>query len=273
MGIIVCKFGGTCTADADGFRRIREIMASDARQRYAVLSAPGRLKGRDKITDLLCTLWQAASGPARAIEAENEIIRRYAEIADGLDIPFDSDDAARTLREARRTSEAMLLSRGESLCACLYARYARIPMVDAAQCVRFDASGRLDEAETLSRFAAMACRLPRAVIPGFYGSAPDGSIVTFPRNGSDISGALCAAGVQADVYENWTDVPGLMTADPGVDPGAQLIPGIRYPAMREMSMAGAQVLHADSLGPVARAGIPTHIRDFRHPDAPGTWVR
>ena len=272
MEIIVCKFGGACTADAEGFRRILELLTGDDRRRYAVLSAPGRTQGQSKITDLLCDLWQADPDSRAAERIVKAIIGRFSRIASSLGIPFGAGEASFILHKARRTSKATLLSRGEAFCAVSFARYAGIPMVDAAQCISFDASGRLDEPATLLRFADMARRLPRAVIPGFYGSAPDGSIVTFPRNGSDISGALCAAGVKASVYENWTDVPGLMTADPESDSDAQLIPEISYPAMRALADAGARVLHADCLGPVARAGIPTRIRDIRHPEAPGTWV-
>ena len=257
MSIIVCKFGGTSTASAGMFRRMRAILAQNPSRRYVVLSAPGRDGAKEKVTDLL---YQKRMDEAAA---------RFEAIAAELGVCMDFGGE---IERAARISENMTVSRGEYLCAKLFSAWSGLPFVDAAEVIRFDGSDRIDCSETVHALHSMAKICPRAVIPGFYGSAPNGRIVTFPRNGSDITGALVAAGVGAALYENWTDVPGLMTGDPAVDPGAERIEEISYDGMRAMSENGARVLHPDSLDAVARAGIPTRIRCTMNPDLPGTLV-
>ena len=261
MGIIACKFGGTSTASADMFKRIDGILRQDPERRYAVLSAPGRCGDTEKLTDTLYRAWRDKDAAPAA--------KRFEAIARGLAIDMDFRSE---IEAALRVSEAMTVSRGEKLCAELFARFTGMPFVDAADVILFDADGRIDREATTRALRAMARTHPRAVIPGFYGSGPDGRVVTLPRNGSDITGALVAAGVGAALYENWTDVPGLMTGDPGADPGARVIPAVSYARMRVLAQNGAQVLHPDCLEPVARAGIPTRIRCTMMPDAPGTII-
>lgn len=262
MGIIACKFGGTSTASADMFKRIEDILLKDTDRRYAVLSAPGRCGDMEKLTDALYRAWRDRDA-SRAAE-------RFEAIARGLGVDMDF---RKEIDRALQISEAATVSRGEYLCAKLFARFSGMPFVDAADVIRFDERGRLDDEATARALGRMAQAHPRAVIPGFYGSGPDGRIVTFPRNGSDITGALVAAGVGAALYENWTDVPGLMTGDPGITPGARVIPAVSYARMRALAEGGVQVLHPDALEPVARAGIPTRIRCTMMPDAPGTLVQ
>ena len=257
MGIIACKFGGTSTANADMFKRIRAILASDPDRRYVVLSAPGRDGTREKVTDMLY------KGDIAGVAG------RFAAMARDLNVEMDFETE---LRRAARESEAALLSRGEYLCARLFSRWIGIPFVDAADVIRFDAHGRPDAPGTRAALRRMAARFPRAVIPGFYGSDPHRRVVIFPRNGSDITGALVAAGVGASLYENWTDVPGLMTGDPEKDPEARVIPEITYADMRRASRSGARVLHPDCLDAVEAAGIPTRIRCTMRPDLPGTLI-
>ncbi|MBR0367828.1 MAG: hypothetical protein IJH86_05480 [Clostridia bacterium] len=261
MGIIACKFGGTSTAGADMFKRIAGILQEDPDRRYAVLSAPGRCGDMEKLTDALYRAWRDKDASPAA--------KRFEAIARGLGIDMDF---RKEIDRALHISEAETVSRGEYLCAKLFARFSGMPFVDAADVIRFDGSGRLDDEATVRALGRMAQVYPRAVIPGFYGSGPDGRIVTFPRNGSDITGALVAAGVGAALYENWTDVPGLMTGDPGVTPSARVIPEVSYARMRALAEDGVRVLHPDCLEPVARAGIPTRIRCTLMPDAPGTLV-
>lgn len=261
MGIIACKFGGTSTAGADCFRQIRRILDMDPRRRYVVLSAPGAMGDAPKVTDLL---YQGEIERAAA---------RFAAIGESLGIPAAGDRALCVLKEARRVSTACLVSRGEMLCAALFSEYAGMPFVDAAEVIRFERTGRVDVPETLLRIRIMSMKNCRAVLPGFYGADADGNVVLFPRNGSDITGALVAAGVGAMLYENWTDVPGLMTADPAMDPDAAVIPKITYADMRKMAETSAQVLHPDSLSPVENAGIPTRIRCTFRPEMPGTLVK
>ena len=179
---------------------------------------------------------------------------------------------AETLNRAAGVSEAELVSRGEWLCASLFSRYNGIPMVDAARVIVFDNAGSLDLGETLDRFGRIASLYSRFVLPGFYGANGSGRIHTFPRNGSDITGALAATGIGAALYENWTDVPGLMTADPVIVPEARLILQISYRQMRRLARAGARVLHPACLDPVAAEGIPTRLRSFTSPGCFGTLI-
>lgn len=257
MGIIACKFGGTSTANADMFKRIDGILKADGERRYVVLSAPGRDGTCEKVTNMLYA--GDIDGAARRFEAMGRDL--------GVDMDFVTE-----FRRAAVQSDAALVSRGEYLCAKLFSAWRGIPFVDAAKLICFDIRGRLDAPRTNASLKRMAALIPRAVIPGFYGSDPLGRIVTFPRNGSDITGALVAAGIGAALYENWTDVPGLMTGDPDTDPEARVIPEIRYADMRKLSQGGAQVLHPDCLDAVEAAGIPTRIRCTLRPDLPGTLI-
>ena len=261
METIVCKFGGTSTAGAEQFEQIAGILRANPHRRYIVLSAPGALKDGPKVTDLLYQgkLEEAAS--------------RFDAIGSALHIPGAGEYARRTLKEAEAVSPAHLVSRGEMLCAALFSRFSGIPFVDAGEIIRFDDEGQLNVPETLCCVQAMSRAFPRAVIPGFYGRDPRERTVLFPRNGSDITGALVAAGVGAALYENWTDVPGLMTEDPAVHPDARVIPRTTYAEMRRMAEGGARVLHPYCLAPVARAGIPTRLKCTAHPEAPGTLIQ
>ena len=273
MGVIAAKFGGSSAADAAGFRRISRIVSQSDQRRIIVLSAPGSAEGQEeKMTELLERCWQRHRRGLPAIDLVERAARRYDGIARELGLPSVRGAVRREIRRALRAGEADVLSRGESLCAALFSRYTGIPVLDAAQLIAFDENGEPDEPRTLRRIERAARENDRFILPGFYGAMPDGSIATFPRNGSDISGALAAAGANAALYENWTDVPGLMTADPGIVPGARLIPQISYRQMRRLARAGAQVLHPECLDPVASAGIPTRLRSTLRPECFGTLI-
>lgn len=273
MPTIVSKFGGSSTANAGCFYRILSILRDSPARRFVVLSAPGTDAAHDeKVTAMLAECWRLRREDRLCHELALRIARRYGEIANALGIE-DYDAFARSQIEgALDISLDHALSRGEYLCAELFARFSGWPMVDAAEVVRFDDSGVLNEAATFARFEEMAKAYERAVIPGFYGANGSGHIRAFPRNGSDISGALAAAGVGADLYENWTDVPGLMTADPAVVPEARLIGQVSYRQMRALARAGAKVLHPACLDPVAMAGIPTRLRCTAQADCYGTLI-
>ena len=271
MSVLVSKFGGSSMADANGFRRVRALIFAPAQARFIVLSAPGRRHCMDdKVTDLLLLAHArtAEGGDNRLILSA--IRARYEEIADALSIPMDGlfDSLAADAAFSRDRAAAQ----GERLCAMLFARYAGLPFVDAAELIHFDARGRVDAAKTRAAVQKMARRYSCAVIPGFYGSRPDGEIQTFSRGGSDISGAWIAAALGASLYENWTDVDGLMSADPTLCPDAAAHPLVSYRQMARLSAAGAQVLHPDCLRPVRDAGVPTVIRNTFRPERPGTCI-
>lgn len=273
MGIIVSKFGGSSTASAHNLKCIARIVRASPARRCVVLSAPGIDDTHaEKVTAMLERCWDERKRPLAFENCAAAVAARYREICAGLGIPDMTRLVHRTLRRAASISLPHTLSRGEYLCALMFSRYTGWPVIDAAEVVAFDARGQADEEQTRRNLSRLANLRAPAVIPGFYGADPSGCIRILPRNGSDISGALIAAGMEADLFENWTDVPGLMTADPALVPEARLIPHVGYRQMRALSRAGAQVLHPACLDPVALAGIPTRLRDTLHPESFGTLI-
>lgn len=264
--MIVCKFGGSSLSDATRIRQMAQIVRADAARRFVVVSAPGRRwEGDEKVTDLLL---RAARGDEEALRAT---CSRFAAIAAQLQVPFEREirDFA---REVIGRDEAFAMSRGEYLCALLTARFLKSTFVDAAEIIAFGQDGAPDMRATYERTLLRLKPLAHAVIPGFYGATPAGEIRTFSRGGSDITGALLAGAMGARLYENWTDVDGFMSADPRLVQGTVCVPQISYRQMRMLSAMGAQILHPDSLLPVARAGIPTLLKNSFHPEHPGTLI-
>lgn len=273
MGIIVSKFGGSSTANASNLKRIERLVRASPARRCVILSAPG-IDGSHpkKVTAMLERCWDLRKSAASYERAVWAVTRRFNDICRGLDLPDMDRLARRTIDRATSVSLPHTLSRGEYLCALVFSRYTGLPMADAAGLIAFDGNGALDEESTCQNIRRLSAFDGSVVIPGFYGADPMGRIRILPRNGSDISGALIAAGLDADLYENWSDVPGLMTADPVIVPNARLIPHIGYRQMRALSRAGARVLHPACLDPVAMAGIPTRLRDTFHPNSFGTLI-
>ena len=273
MGIIVCKFGGSSLSSAEMFRRVLAIVGKSDARRCVVLSAPGvSATHPKKITQLLEACWAHRRDQGKVGPLLEEIAARYGAIADALGLPDVRSEARLAVRSALSISRAHTLSRGEYLCARLFSEYSGFPMLDASELVAFRADGTLDVPATLHRLKDALHAHPRLVVPGFYGADPDGRVVTLPRNGSDITGALAAAAARAELYENWTDVPGLLTADPDIVPEAQLIPRVSYRQMRRLAEAGAKVLHPDCLAPVEALGIPIRLCDTTHPERAGTLI-
>ena len=274
--IKTAKFGGSSLSDAGQFQKVAAIVRGDPARRFVVVSAPGkRFSGDDKITDLLYRC-AALAGRREDFSAPFGQIRdRYLSIERDLGLEqahmgpaLDEIEAA--LRTGR-ASRDFVASRGEYLCARLMGAYLGAPMVDAAQLIRFKEDGTLDMERTAC-YCAPLKDLPLAVIPGFYGTMPDGSIRTFSRGGSDITGAIIARAVGASEYENWTDVDGFMMADPRIVPEARVMHAVSYTELRELSYMGASVLHEESIFPVREARIPIHVRNTNHPEAGGTWI-
>ena len=270
------KFGGSSLSDADQFRKVAAILQADPTRRFVVVSAPGkRFSGDDKITDLLYRCADLSSRREDFSPAFGPIRERFLSIE--RDLSIESAHISEALDEIEaelgtgRASRDYVASRGEYLCAKLMGAYLHVPMVDAAQLIRFTEDGELDM-ETTACYCAPLKDLPRAVIPGFYGAMPDGSIRTFSRGGSDITGAIIARAVGADEYENWTDVDGFMMADPRIVPEARTMHAVSYEELRELSYMGASVLHEESIFPVREARIPIHVRNTNHPEASGTWI-
>ena len=258
--IIVCKFGGTSLADAGCFRRVRDMVFSDARRRYVVVSAPGKRGTWDvKVTDMLIGAYEGDA------DAQESVRRRFAGIAHELGI---SDACLDGLPAALKAGRDAAVSRGEYICARLLAEYLGFPFVDAAELFIFR-NGRLDAEASYKNLRALGVR---AVIPGFYGGDGAGGIVTFPRGGSDISAAHVSAALSAGLYENWTDVDGFYTADPLLVPEARHIERLDYGAACLFASLGAGVIHCGSIAPAARAGVPIMVRNTFAPDAGGTLI-
>lgn len=271
MCMTVCKFGGSSVADAGMFARVRRIIEADPARRYIVLSAPGRrFAGDDKITDLLFRAHSASQLGDYSILAR--IFARYACIRRVLAPSFPLEMEFARLRRELDTSPDYAASRGEYLCAKLFAAYAGVPFVDARKLLFFRSDGSIDAPKSRSAVRSRLLCHPRAVIPGFYGANPDGSIRTFQRGGSDISGALISAFAGAELYENWTDVDGLFTADPAIVKAPVHSPQVSLKRMEQICSAGAQLLHPDALAPLRGTGIDTMLKNTFAPDAPGTRI-
>lgn len=274
MSSIVCKFGGSSLADGKQIRKMEAIIRADAGRRFLVVSAPGKRHDEDeKITDLLyaCQARARAGQPVRELFAL--IRRRYLDIAAelGVDAGLEGelDDVEDRLEGGAGPDEAA--SRGEYLCALLVAEYLEAEFVDAAEVIRFTAEGDLDPVSY--RFIAERLSDERLyVIPGFYGALPDGRVKTFSRGGSDITGAIVARGVGAEVYENWTDVSGFLMADPRLVKNPKPMDKVTYREIRELAYMGAKVFHEEAIVPVYREKIPINIRNTNRPEDAGTMI-
>jgi len=270
MSVIAAKFGGSSVCDAQMFRAVHDILNQDAARKYIILSAPGKRSPADeKITDLFLRAYAAKPPEDQFIFAQ--IFQRYTSIRDQLCPTFDLEGETERIFANIRISRDYAASRGEYLCAKLFAAAFGLSFVDAQDLLFFDKSGAIDRARSFSAIRSALLPLERAVIPGFYASSPSG-IRTFSRGGSDVSGAWIAAAVNADLYENWTDVDGVYSADPALIPDAMLHPRISLDQMRQMALAGAKILHPDALLPLQDSGIPTLIRNTLRPKLHGTLV-
>jgi len=272
----VAKFGGSSMADAGQYRKVRDILLADPERRVVIVSAAGKRNSSDhKLTDLLylCHAHTQYGVPCDPIF--EMITSRYLEVRDelGLDLDLESEFAElKQQLDAKTISQDALVSRGEYFSAKLMAAFLGFQFVDAADWIKFNMDGTVD---TETSYAALKSMVhgEGIVTPGFYGTMPNGAIRTFSRGGSDITGALAAAALDADVYENWTDVSGILMADPRIVDNPQPIPEITYDELRELSYAGAQVLHEGTIFPVREKGIPVNIRNTNAPNDLGTFVR
>ena len=275
MGLKVLKFGGSSLADAAHFRIVADIVNAEEERRFVVPSAPGkRFKEDEKVTDLLyrCHDVAAAGGDISAIF--DRICARYNDIISELGLSFSLDDEFAEIKRAilDGAGSDYAASRGEYLNGLILSHYLGYDFIDAKDTIFFTKDGALDSERTYIVLGAALEKHPHAVIPGFYGVMPDGSIKTFSRGGSDITGAIVARAAMADLYENWTDVSGFMMADPRCIENPKSIDIITYKELRELSYMGATVLHEDAVFPVRAAGIPINIKNTNDPAAKGTLI-
>ena len=271
----VVKFGGSSLASAEQFRKVGEIIHSDGGRRYVVPSAPGKRYAEDtKVTDMLYDCYQTANDERLLNEKLAAIAARYQEIIDGLSLEVSLKNQFEEIKEAfqGRAGSDYAASRGEYLNGIIMAAYLGYEFVDAAEVIRFDEDGVYDADTTDKLLQKRLEGVERAVIPGFYGAMEDGSVKTFSRGGSDITGSIVARAVHADLYENWTDVSGFLVTDPHIVENPATIETITYRELRELSYMGATVLHADAIFPLRKEGIPINIKNTNRPQDAGTLI-
>lgn len=275
MSVIVAKFGGTSLADATQFRKVQSIITDNPDRRYIVPSAPGKRNSEDyKITDLLYLCHAHVSQAISFDEVFNVISGRYLEIVSELGINLDLKPHLSQIKEkiAGGASADYVASRGEYLNGLILAKLIDYDFVDPGQIVIFNAQDQLDLDLATKNLSNALAKSQKAVIPGFYGATASGEIKTFSRGGSDISGSLVARSINADLYENWTDVSGFLMADPRIVKNPKPIAKITYRELRELAYMGATVLHEESVFPVRQAGIPINIKNTNDPAHPGTII-
>ena len=273
--IKVVKFGGSSLASAGQFAKVGDIIRSDESRKYVVPSAPGKRNAKDtKVTDMLYDCYAAAEAEEDFKPKLKKIKDRYDAIINGLNLKLSLEEEFRIIAEnfAKKTGSDYAASRGEYLNGIIMAAYLGYEFIDAAEVVFFDENGEFDADKTDKVLSARLEKSEKAVIPGFYGAKEDGSVVTFSRGGSDITGSIVAKAAKADMYENWTDVSGFLIADPRIIKNPEVIKVITYRELRELSYMGATVLHEDAVFPVRKAGIPINIRNTNAPEDEGTLI-
>lgn len=273
----VAKFGGSSLSDPERFKGAADIVKAQEERCFVVVSAPGkRFSGDEKVTDLLyaCYEYEKKNNIEKFEETFEKIRGRYFLLRDALCPQFPLEEELDSIYASfkRRLGKDFAASRGEYLCGKLMAAYLGFPFVDPADCIFFKDDGSFDAQRTNDVLSLRLKSVGRAVVPGFYGSMPNDTIRTFTRGGSDITGSLVARAVNADLYENWTDVDGFLMADPRIVDHPKVMESVTYRELRELSYMGATVLHEDSVVPVRMAGIPILIKNTCNPTAPGTMI-
>lgn len=271
----VVKFGGSSLASAEQFVKVGNIIRSDSARRFVVPSAPGkRFKEDTKVTDMLYACYALAEQGKDFKKQLAEIKERYDEIISGLKLDFSLADDFKLIEKnfKEKAGDNYAASRGEFLNGKIMAAYLNYEFVDPADYIFFTENGDFDAERTNVALGEKLIKLDNAVIPGFYGSMPDGKVKTFSRGGSDITGSIVARAIHADLYENWTDVSGFLVADPRIIVNPEAIETITYKELRELSYMGASVLHEDAIFPVRKEGIPINIRNTNAPEDKGTWI-
>ncbi len=271
----VVKFGGSSLASAEQFKKVSDIIHSDDSRRYVVPSAPGKRFPSDiKVTDMLYECYSLAAKGKNYKASLDAIKKRYYEIIHELGIDLSLENEFKIIETAfvGRSGRDYAASRGEYLNGIVLAKYLGFQFIDSAEVIFFDDYGNFDADSTNKALSEKLSHLDYAVIPGFYGSMPNDTIKTFSRGGSDITGSIVAKAVKADMYENWTDVSGVLIADPRIINNPKVISTITYKELRELSYMGATVLHEDAIFPVRKEGIPINIRNTNSPEDMGTMI-
>lgn len=271
----VVKFGGSSLASAEQFKKVGDIIRADESRKFVVPSAPGKRFPEDiKVTDMLYGCYALAEAGKNFTKELKAIKTRYEEIIKGLGLKLSLDEEFKVVEKnfKEKAGSDYAASRGEYLNGIVMADYLGYNFIDSAEVIFFDEEGTFDADKTHKVLSERLAKENRAVIPGFYGANPDGSVRTFSRGGSDVTGSIVAKAAKADLYENWTDVSGFLVADPRIIKHPKVIKVITYKELRELAYMGASVLHEDAIFPVRQAGIPINIRNTNAPKDPGTMI-
>ena len=271
----VLKFGGSSLASGETFEKVKKIVEADPSRAIVIVSAPGKRHSKDmKVTDLLYLCQAHIKYNANFDHLYEEIKGRYQAIYDYCGLKQDLESEFDAIREKlnKKTSVDYIVSRGEYLNAKLMAEYLGYTFVDSTEWLHFNFNGKVDFEKSYAALSQIIEKTNKVVIPGFYGITPDGAVKTFSRGGSDITGAIAAAAVNADMYENWTDVSGIMTADPRIVENPRPIENVTFAELRELSYMGAEVLHEETVFPVRQKSIPLYIKNTNDMNARGTLI-
>ena len=271
----VVKFGGSSLASAEQFQKVGDIIRADKDRKYVVPSAPGKRHSKDtKVTDMLYSCYELAEEGKDFKKELAAIKERYQEIIDGLSLALSLEDEFKEIEKnfKAKAGSDYAASRGEYLNGIIMANYLGYEFIDAATVIFFDEHGEFNAEKTHKVLRAKLKETERAVVPGFYGAKEDGTVKTFSRGGSDVTGSIVARAAHVDVYENWTDVSGFLVADPRIIYKPEVIEVITYKELRELAYMGASVLHEDAIFPVRKEGIPINIRNTNKPNDAGTWI-
>lgn len=271
----VVKFGGSSLASAEQFKKVGAIIRADKERKFVVPSAPGkRFSGDTKVTDMLYGCYDLAEAGQDFKKELQAIKDRYQEIIDGLAIKLSLDEEFKKIEKnfKEKAGTNYAASRGEYLNGIIMANYLGFIFIDAAEVIEFSEDGEFNAEVTNQKLKKRLEGVEAAVIPGFYGAYADGTVKTFSRGGSDITGSIVARAIKANVYENWTDVSGFLVADPRIIDKPEGIETITYKELRELAYMGASVLHEDAIFPVRSEGIPINIRNTNAPEDNGTWI-
>lgn len=269
------KFGGSSLADAEQFRKVAGIILEEESRKYVIASAPGKRFQNDvKVTDLLYACYRKVAAGEDFSQLFSKIKARFDDIIKGLGLDFSLDAEYERIESSffHHVGEDYAASRGEYLNSMILAKYIGYDFVDAENYIFFKDNGVFDTEKTNAMLGEELKKHSKAVIPGFYGSMSNGTIRTFSRGGSDITGSIVARATMSDIYENWTDVSGFMMADPRIVQHPKSIDEITYRELRELSYMGATVLHDEAIFPVRACGIPINIRNTNRPEDRGTMI-
>lgn len=271
----VVKFGGSSLASAEQFMKVGNIIRADKERSFVVPSAPGKRFSDDiKVTDMLYACYALAAAGKPFSNELKAIQERYQEIIDGLHLELSLDEEFKVIEKnfKEKAGDNYAASRGEYLNGIIMANYLGYEFIDSAEVIFFNENGDFDADLTNEVLSERLAKCKNAVVPGFYGAYADGRVKTFSRGGSDITGSIVAKAIKADVYENWTDVSGILIADPRIIDKPEVIEVVTYKELRELAYMGFSVLHEDAIFPVRQQGIPINIRNTNAPDDPGTWI-